>query len=111
MLCPISRKLKRSEQLQFGCKIAASAKLPYEADTDTVAVAYCAPKTVWEQWMKITCFASYSAGLRLLFIFQRYHYSSRYDRRHRATEDDINDTNNNVRSNFIIQWMDYYRWW
>jgi hypothetical protein len=60
MLCPISRKLKRSEQLQFGCKIAVSAKLPYEADTDTVAVAYCAPKTVWEQWMKITCFASYS---------------------------------------------------
>jgi hypothetical protein len=28
-------------------------------------------------------------------------------RRHRTTEDDINDTNNNVHSNFILQWMDY----
>jgi hypothetical protein len=47
MLCTISRKLKRSEHLYFGSKIAASRKLPYEADT--VAVEYCAPKTVWEQ--------------------------------------------------------------
>jgi hypothetical protein len=43
--------------------------------------------------MNIICFAPYSAALRLLFILQRCHSSSPYDRRHRATEDDINDTN------------------
>jgi hypothetical protein len=47
MICTISRKLKRSEQLHFGSKIAASVNLQYEADI--VAVAYCAPKTVWKQ--------------------------------------------------------------
>jgi hypothetical protein len=66
MICIISRKLKRSEQLHFGSKIAACGNLRYE--TDIVAVAYCAPKPVWEEWMNITCFASYSEALRLLFI-------------------------------------------
>jgi hypothetical protein len=47
MICTISRKLKSSEQLHFGSKIASSGKLQYEADI--IAVAYCAPKTVWKQ--------------------------------------------------------------
>jgi hypothetical protein len=46
--------------------------------------------------MKIACFASYSEALRLLFIPQRCHSSSPYDRRHCMTEDDINDAINNV---------------
>jgi hypothetical protein len=33
MRCTISRKLKRSEQLHFGSKIASSGKHPYKADT------------------------------------------------------------------------------
>jgi hypothetical protein len=71
MRCTISRKLKRSEQLHFGSKIAACGNVRYE--TDIVAVAYCAPKPVWEEWMIITCFASYSAALRLLFIVGHTH--------------------------------------
>jgi hypothetical protein len=58
--------------LYFGCEIAASGKRQCEADT--VAVAYSAPKTVWEQWMNITCFAFDSAALRLLFILQHTHH-------------------------------------
>jgi hypothetical protein len=71
MRCTISRKLKRSEQLHCGSKIAACGNLRYE--TDIVAVAYCAPKPVCEEWMNITCFASYSAALRLLFIVGHTH--------------------------------------
>jgi hypothetical protein len=56
--------------------------------------------------MKITCFASYSEALRFLFIPQRCHSLSPYDRRHCMTEDDINDTNTNVQPiSFFNGWI------